>query len=202
VEHVILYDSPLSGNAYKVRLLLAHLGLAYERRTVDVIDRSNRRDELAALNPTRRVPTLVLDDGRPLGESGAILLHLGEGTRFVPADSYDRARMLQWMFFEQADHMQSFAVARFLLRFSGRPDAFADRLPQLTKAGNRALATMERHLGGSAFLVGEELSLADIALFAYTHIADESGLDLEPYPAVRQWLERVASVPGHVPMDA
>jgi glutathione S-transferase len=199
---MILYDSPLSGNAYKIRLLLAHIGLPYERRVVDVIDRSNRRDELAELNPTRRVPTLVLDDGRPLGESGAILLHLGEGTRFVPSDPYERARMLQWMFFEQADHMQSLAVARFMLRFSKQADAFADRLPGLTKAGHRALGTMERHLDGSTFFVGGDLSLADIALYAYTHIADESGLDLEPYPAVRAWLERVASVPGHVPMDA
>jgi glutathione S-transferase len=202
VDWVILYDSPLSGNAYKVRLLLAHLGLPYERRPVDVVDRSNRRDELAELSPTRRVPTLVLDDGRPLGESGAILLHLGEGTRFVPTDAYDRAQMLQWMFFEQADHMQSFAVARFLLRFSGQPDAFAERLQQLTKAGNRALGTMERHLDGRAFFVGDDPTLADIALYAYTHIADEAGIDLEPYPAVGRWLARVASVDGHVPMDA
>jgi glutathione S-transferase len=199
---VILYDSPLSANAYKVRLLLAHLGLPYERRIVDVVDRSNPRDELADLNPSRRVPTLLLDDGRPLGESGAILLHLADGTRFIPADPYDRARMLQWMFFEQADHMQSFAVARFLLRFSGRPEAFADRLPQLTKAGHRALRTMERHLDESAFFVGDDPTLADIALYAYTHIADESGVELEPYPAVRRWLERVASVPGHVTIDA
>ena len=199
---MILYDSALSGNAYKVRLLLAYLGLPYERRSVDVVDRSNPRDDLADLNPSRRVPTLVRDDGRPLGESGAILLHLGEGTRFIPADAYDRARMLQWMFFEQADHMQSFAVARFLLRFSGRPEAFAERLQQLTKAGHRALRTMERHLDESTFFVGDDLSLADIALYAYTHIADESGLELEPYPAVRRWLERVASVPGHVTMDA
>ena len=199
---MILYDSPLSGNAYKVRLLLAHLGLPYERRPVDVVDRSNPRDELAALNPSRRVPTLVLDDGRPIGESGAILLHLGEGTRFIPADSYERARMLQWMFFEQADHMQSFAVARFLLRSSGRPEAFADRLPQLTRAGHRALRTMDRHLDESVFFVGEDPTLADIALYAYTHIAHESGLELEPYPAVRRWLDRVAAVPGHVTMDA
>ena len=185
-----------------MRLLLAHLGVEYERRPVDVIDRSNRREELAELNPTRRVPTLVLDDGRPLGESGAILLHLGEGTRFVPADLYDRAQMLQWLFFEQGDHMQSFAVARFMRRFSGQPEAFTDRLPQLTKAAYRALTTMERHLARSTFFVGDDLSLADIALYAYTHIADEAGVELDSYPAVREWLERVASVPGHVPMDA
>jgi glutathione S-transferase len=185
-----------------VRLLLAHLGVLYERRPVDVIDRSNRRDELDGLNPTRRVPTLVLDDGRPLGESGAILLHLGERTRFVPTDPYDRGQMFQWMFFEQADLLQSLAVARFMLRFSRTPDAFADRLPLLTKAGHRALGTMERHLDGNVFFVADDLSLADIALYAYTHIADESGLELERYPAVRRWLERVAAEPGHVPMDA
>jgi glutathione S-transferase len=199
---VVLYDSALSGNAYKVRLLLAHLGLPYERRTVDVVDRSNRRDELARLNPTRRVPTLVLDDGRPIGESGAILLHLGEGTWFVPDDAYERAQMLQWLFFEQADHMQSFAVTRFILRFSGSPDAFADRLPQLTKAAYRALGTMEAHVADRSFFVGGGLTLADIALYAYTHIADESGVDLERHPAVRAWLERVAALPGHVAMDA
>jgi glutathione S-transferase len=185
-----------------VRLLLAHLGVEYERRGVEVIDRSNRREELAELNPTRRVPTLVLDDGRPLGESGAILLHLGEGTRFIPTDAYDRAQMYQWLFFEQADHLQSFAVARFMLRFSGQPEAFADRLPQLTKAAHRALGTMERHLDGRPFFVGDALSLADIALYAYTHIADEAGVELDASPAVRGWLARVASVPGHVPMDA
>ena len=102
----MLYDSPVSGNCYKVRLLLAHLGIPYERRYVDAVDRTNRREELEGLNPTRRVPTLVLDDGRPLGESGAILVHLGEGTRFVPADAYDRAQMFQWLFFEQAEHVQ------------------------------------------------------------------------------------------------
>jgi glutathione S-transferase len=111
---MLLYDSPVSGNAYKVRLLLAHLAIPYERHTVDVVDRSNPREELAELSPTRRVPTIVLDDGRPLTESGAILLYLGEGTRFVPEDPYERARMLQWMFFEQSDHMQSLAVARFM----------------------------------------------------------------------------------------
>jgi glutathione S-transferase len=199
---VVLYDSPPSGNCYKVRLLLAHLGLPYERRFVDAIDRSNKREELDSLNPTRRVPTLVLDDGRPLGESGAILLHLGEGTRFVPDDPYERARMIQWMFFEQADHMQSLAPARFIRTFSGRPEAFADRLEQLTKTAYRALATMDRHLDGSTFFVGDRLSLADIALYAYTHIAHEAGLDLEQHPKVRAWLERVASVPGHVPMEA
>ncbi len=127
---MVLYDSPVSGNCYKVRLLLAHLGILYERRFIDAVDRANTREKLNALNPTRRVPTLVLDDGRPVGESGAILLHLGEGTPFVPRDAYERAQMFQWLFFEQADHMQSFAAARFIRSFTDRADELAERLEQ------------------------------------------------------------------------
>ena len=200
---MLLYDSPPSGNAYKVRLLLSHLGIAYERRFVDVVDRSNRREELAGLNPTRRVPTLVLDDGRPLAESGAILWYFGEGTPFVPDDRYERAQMLQWMFFEQYDHEPALAVVRFWLTFSGRPEAFADRLEERTAAGHRALAAMERYFdGGNDFFVGRRPSLADIALYAYTHVAHEGGFELSVYPAVRVWLDRVSSEPGHVPIDA
>ena len=199
---MLLYDSPVSGNCYKVRLLLAHLGVPYERRAMDVVDRSNRRDVLGELNPALRVPTLVLDDGRPLAESGAILWYLGEGTRFLPEDPYERAQVLQWMFFEQYDHEPAIAVARFWLAYSGRPDEFADQLPERTAAGHRALAAMERHLDGREFLVGDGLTLADIALYAYSHVADEGGFDLERYPALRAWLDRVASEPGHVTIDA
>jgi glutathione S-transferase len=199
---VLLYDSPVSGNCYKVRLLLAHLGIPYERRELDVVDRSNRRDVLGDLNPALRVPTLVLDDGRPVAESGAILWYLGEGTRFVPDDPYERAQVLQWMFFEQYDHEPAIAVARFWIAYSGRADEFADRLPERTAAGKRALAAMERHLDGKQFFVGDSMTLADIALYAYTHVAAEGGFDLEPYTAVRVWLERVAAEPGHVAIDA
>jgi glutathione S-transferase len=199
---MLLYDSPVSGNCYKVRLLLAHLGLPYERRGVDVVDRSNRPELLGGLNPALRVPTLVLDDGRPLAESGAILWFFGEGTRFVPSDPYERAQVLQWMFFEQYDHEPAIAVARFWLAYSGRPEEFADRLPERTAAGHRALAAMERQLDGRAYLVGDALTLADIALYAYTHVAHEGGFELERYPAIRAWLERVAAEPGHVPIEA
>ena len=118
---MLLYDSPVSGNCYKVRLLLAHLGIPYERRTMDVVDRSNRPEVLGGLNPSLRVPTLVLDDGRALGESGAILWYFGEGTRFVPDDPYERAQVLQWMFFEQYDHEPNIAVARFWLATRAGP---------------------------------------------------------------------------------
>jgi glutathione S-transferase len=198
---MLLYNNSVSGNCYKVRLLLAHLGLPYEVRTLDVVDRSNRPEVLGGLNPALRVPTLVLDDGRPLGESGAILWYLGEGTRFVPDDPYERAHVLQWMFFEQYDHEPAIAVARFWLAYSGRPEEFAERLPERQAAGHRALAAMERHLEGRLFLVGERMTLADIALYAYTHVAHEGGVDLDSYPSVRAWLGRVAAEPGHVAID-
>jgi glutathione S-transferase len=199
---VLLYDSPVSGNCYKVRLILAYLGLPYERRTMDVADRTNRADVLGGLNPALRVPTLVLDDGRALAESGAILWYFGEGTALVPADRYERARMLQWMFFEQYDHEPSIAVVRFWVAYSGRPEEFADRLADRTAAGYRALDAMERHLAGREFLVGVSPTLADIALYAYTHVAPEGGFDLTGYPAIAAWLERVAAMPRHVSIDA
>jgi glutathione S-transferase len=202
VRIVLLYDNPFSGNCYKVRLLFAHLGLAYERQTLDVADRSNRPDLLGGLNPSLRVPTLVLDDGRSLGESGAILWYFGEGTDLIPTDPYERAQVLQWMFFEQYDHEPAIAVVRFWLLYSGRPEAFADRIEERSAAGHRALAAMERHLEGRDFLVGVAPTLADIALFAYTHVAEEGGFSLAGYPAIRAWLARVQAMPGHVPIDA
>ena len=199
---MLLYDSPVSGNCYKVRLLLAHLGVPYERQTMDVIDRSNRPEVLGGLNPALRVPTLVLDDGRALGESGAILWYFGEATRFVPEDRYERAQVLQWMFFEQYDHEPAIAVARFWLAYSGRPESVQDRLEGWHAQGVKALGAMERHLDRREWLVGGSMTIADIALYAYTHVADEGGFDLEPFPSVRSWLDRVAAQPGHVPIDA
>ena len=199
---MLLYDSPVSGNCYKVRLLLAHLGIPYERRALSVVDRSNRPEVLGGLNPSLRVPTVVLDDGRPLGESGAILWYFAGGTRFVPEDPYERAQVLQWMFFEQYDLEPAIAVVRFWVAYSGRPEQFADRLPERMEAGERALRALDRQLEGRSYVVGDSLSLADIALYGYTHVAPEGGFDLEPYPSVRPWLERVASEPGHVPIEA
>jgi glutathione S-transferase len=199
----LLYDNPVSGNCYKVRLLLAHLGIPVERRTVDVVDRSNRRELLGDLNPALSVPTIVLDDGRPLGESGAILWFFAEGTRFVPTDPYERAQVHQWMFFEQNQHEPTIAVVRFWLAYSGRPaEEFAGQLEPRTAGGNRALAAMERYLDGREFFVGDSLTLADIALYAYTHVAHEGGFDLSLYPAIRAWIDRVATEPGHIPIDA
>ena len=200
---MLLYNSQVSGNCYKVRLLLAHLGIDYERQEVDVVDRSNRPELLGGLNPALRVPTLVLDDGRSLGESGAILWFFGEGTPFVPEDSYERAQVLQWMFFEQYDHEPAIAVARFWLAYSGRPaEEFEGRIEARREAGYRALDAMESRLDGRDWLVGDRMTLADIALYAYTHVAHEGGFELHRYPAIRAWLDRVAAQPGHVPIEA
>jgi glutathione S-transferase len=200
---LLLYNSAVSGNCYKVRLLLAHLGLPYEKREVSVVDRSNRRQLLGELNPALRVPTLVLDDGRPLGESNAILWYLGDGTRFVPDDAYARAQVLQWMFFEQYEIEPALAVVRFWLAYSGTPERLTpERHEELTKSGNRALRALDGHLDGREWVVDGGMTIADISLYAYTHVAHEGGFELEQYPAVRAWLGRVPAQPGHVPIDA
>src|SRR5882672_3504781 len=150
---MLLYDSAISGNCYKVRLLLAHLGTPYERRELSVTDRSNRPKVLGGLNPALRVPTLVLDDGRPLGESNAILWYLGDGTRYAPTDRYERAQVMQWQFFEQYDHEPHIAVARFWLHY--RKEAVdPEALKQRHAGGYRALDAMEKRLAGRVFLVG------------------------------------------------
>jgi glutathione S-transferase len=196
---VRLYDSQGSGNCYKVRLLLAHLGVEYERHEVDVVDRSNRAELLGELNPALRVPTVVLDDGRPLAESNAILCYFADGTPYLPDDRYERAQVLQWLFFEQYSHEPNIAVVRFWVAHSDVPPADAE-LEAKRRAGYVALDAMERHLCARAFHVGDRFTIADIALYAYTHVAGEGGFDLAGYPAIRAWLDRVASQPGHTPI--
>jgi glutathione S-transferase len=197
---VVLYDSAVSGNCYKVRLLFALLGVEYERREVSVVDKSDREEVLGGLNPGLRVPTVVLEDGRPLGESGAILWYFGDGTQYVPSDLYDRAKTLQWMFFEQYSHEPFIAVARHWVLHEMAPPPEA--LEEKRRGGYVALDALERGLSdGRDFLAGG-FSIADIALYAYTHVAHEGGFDLSGYPAINGWLERVASHPGHVPITS
>ena|SRR6266540_2805589 len=197
-----LYNSQLSGNCYKARLLLALLGIPFERVEVDVFDRSNRRELLGGKNPALRVPTLELDDGEHLAESNAILWYLGDGTEYVPEDPLERARVLQWMFFEQYEVEPAIAVARFWIALLGEQEKYAAELEGKWRAGNRALTALDEHLDGREWLVGDGYSIADISLYAYTHVADEGGFDLGHYPAVQAWLDRVAARPGHVPIDA
>jgi glutathione S-transferase len=197
---MLLYDSRISGNCYKARLLLAHLGLDYERREVDVYDRSDRAEILGDLNPGLRVPTLVFDDGRTLGESNAIIFHLAEGTPYLPEDRFERAQVLQWQFFEQYSHEPYIAVMRFWVHAGITPSP--PELEAKRTGGEAALAALERHLGDRSFLVAERYTIADIALYAYTHVADQAGFELERFPAVVGWLARVRQQPGHVPMEA
>jgi glutathione S-transferase len=193
---MLLYNSQVSGNCYKVRLLLSHLGLDFERREVDVFDRSNRAEVLGDLNPALRVPTLVLDDGRVLAESNAIIFFFAEGTDYLPEDRFERAKVLQWLFFEQYSHEPHIAVARFWTLAGITPDD-SERKAKL-RSGNAALAAMDRHLADNPFLVADRYTIADIALYAYTHVAPEGGFHLEPYPGIRAWLARVPVQPGHI----
>jgi glutathione S-transferase len=198
---MLLYDSRVSGNCYKVRLLFAHLELPYERLEVDVDDRSGRLELLGELNPGLRVPTVVLHDGRSLGESGAILWLFADGTPYLPADRFERAQVLQWMFFEQYSHEPYIAVVRFWTKFPAHRPA-ESVVEERRAVGYKALEAMERHLQGHDFLVGGQYTIADIALYAYTHVAHEAGFDLSPYPHIGAWLTRVAGQPRHVPIDA
>ena len=197
-----LYSQQVSGNAYKPRLLMALLGIPFRLVEVNTYDGSTRRPEFLEKNPNGKVPLLELADGRKLAESNAILLHLGEGTRFVPADPFDRAKVYEWLFFEQYSHETAIAVRRSILT---APERAAQRTPErlanLLDAGNHALSVMERRLSEAEWFAGGAYSVADIALYAYTHVAEEGGFDLVRYPGVHAWLDRVAAQPGHVPIE-
>jgi glutathione S-transferase len=196
-----LYDFHESGNAYKVRLLLSMLGLEFERVHLDILKGETRSDEFLAKNPNGRIPLLEWPDGRCLAESNAILFHLAEATALSSADAFERARMLQWLFFEQYSHEPYIAVVRFW-HFAGVLQDHQQELSQKVERGYDALAVMERHLAGRAFFVGDLLSIADIALYAYTHVAQEGGFELARFPGVGAWLERVSRHPGYVAIDA
>jgi glutathione S-transferase len=196
-----LYDFPGSGNGYKVRLLLARLGLPYRLEARDILRGETRTTDFLAINPNGKIPVLVLEDGTALSESDAILVYLAEGTGFWPEKRLDRARCLQWMFFEQYSHEPAIAVARFILHFMPEDSPRRGELPALERRGYAALDVMEQHLREQDWLIGNRCTVADIALYGYTHCADEGGFDLGRYPGIRAWLERVAAEPGHVGMD-
>jgi glutathione S-transferase len=195
-----LYDYLDSGNGYKVRLLLAQLGAPYELVELDILAGETRTPAYLAKNPNGRIPLLELESGEYLPESNAILWYLAEGTPFLPDDRVGRARVLQWMFFEQYSHEPNIATSRFW-RLHFEPDDERRVLLESKQApGYAALGVMEGHLAEQEFFVGESYSIADIALYAYTHVADQGGFDLDRFPAVQAWLARVAAQPGHVPM--
>lgn len=199
---ITLYDMLESGNCYKPRLLLAKLGIPFRRIAVSSRDGGTRQADFVAQNPNAKVPLMLLEDGRPLAESNAMLLHVAEGTPFLPADPYERALVYQWLFFEQYSHEPYIAVRKALVTFPERAaQATPERLAATLEGGNKALAVMEKQLQTTPFLVGHSLTVADIALYAYTHMADKGGFELERFPAVSAWLDRVAAQDGHVPLE-
>lgn len=198
----ILYGMIDSGNCYKPRLLMAKLGTAFTNIEVSSHTGATRKPDYVAKNPNAMVPLLELEGGRCIAESNAILLYLAEGTRFLPADRYERALAYQWLFFEQYSHEPYIAVRKALLTFPERAgDATPERLALTLERGNKALGVMNRRLEQSPFFAGDGFSVADIALYAYTHTAEQGGFQIDAYPAVASWLKRVEADPGHVPSD-
>jgi glutathione S-transferase len=197
---VTVYGMSDSGNCYKVKLLLEQLGAPYRWVEVDVLNAETRGAEFLARNPNGRVPLLEYEPGRYLPESDAILYYLAEGTRFWPAERLARAQVLQWMFFEQYSHEPCIAVARFIRKFLPADTPRLAEMPRLIERGDQALAVMEQHLAVRRFFVDEAYTVADIALYAYTHAAGDGGFDLSRYPSVTAWLRRVEAQPGYVPI--
>ena len=203
----VLHQMQMSGNCYKVRLAAKQIGIPLTLKEYPLLGGETRKPEFLAKNPNGRVPLLEWEDGRVLPESNAIIWHLAEGSRLAPDDSWSRAEALSWMFFEQYSHEPYIAVARF---FAMHPDHHDERragLPRTVKGGYDALGVMESHLDGSGegeqareFFVGGKYSIADVALYAYTHVAHEGGFDLASYPAIRRWLARVQAQPRHIPI--
>ena len=197
----ILYDYLFSGNCYKIRLLLSQLGIVYEAWPVDIIAGETKQRWFLQKNPLGQVPTLELPDGTCLHESSAILMHLAEGTALLPPKGLSRTRVLEWLCFEQSNVAPVIGRARFRRTF---PDVVATRSEEFEawhRHGNRALTVLEERLHDYTYLVGDSYTVADIALFAYTHCAEQGGFSLEPYAAVRSWIERIEDMPGYLPID-
>ena len=195
-----IHGDRLSGNCYKIQLLCGLLGLAHEWVDVDILRQETRSDEFLRRNPAGQIPLLELDDGRYLAESNAILIYLGRDSELVPIDPYDYARMLQWQFFEQYSHEPYIAVARFINLYLGLPDERRQEYAAKQEGGHRALTVMQQQLAATPFLLGEQPTLADVSLFAYTHVAHEGGFDLAAYPVIVGWVERITALPGFTPM--
>ena len=195
-----VHASPGSGNCYKLTLLLALLGEKFEVRTVDMLGGETRSEAFLRINPNGKVPVLELPDGRYLPESNAGLWYLAEGTPWLPETRLGRARVLQWLSFEQYSHEPNIAVARFWIKYLNRPPEREQELHERQDRGRAALQIMEHHLSSRDWFVGPECTIADIALYAYTHVADEGGFELDTYPAIQAWLRRVAALPRYLPM--
>jgi len=196
-----VYGDIRSGNCYKIKLLAALLGIKHEWIHIDVMAGETRTRDFLARNPNGRVPVLELDDGRLLWESNAIIDYLATDTVFLPQDSFLRAQVLQWQFFEQYSHEPYIAVARFIAKYLGLPDERRDEYHAKQPGGHKALAVMESRLAAHPYLVGAHLSVADISLYGYTHVAHEGGFDLSGYPGIQAWLQRIRVEPNYVGME-
>jgi len=195
-----LYGNSISGNCWKPAFMLCQRGLPFRWQEVDILGGASRSAEFLALNPNGRVPLLRLPDGRLLAESNAMLLYLGEGSGWLPHDAYDRAKVYEWLFFEQYTHEPSIATVRFWVAYLGKQEEWRQKIAETMAKGYAALGVMETQLRRTPFLAGAGATLADIALYAYTHVAHEGGYRLDDHPAVRAWLERFAALPGFVGM--
>lgn len=195
-----VYGDSISGNCLKVKWVCDYLSTPYQWVETNVLKAESRMPEYLAMNPAGQVPLAVLGDGRPLAQSNAIMLHLAEGSDLIPADAYDRAKMFEWLFWEQYSHEPYVAVARFQVRYLGK--AASELEPRLVERGNAALKLMDDALAKTPFLVGNGVSLADVALVAYTRVAHEGGFDLAGYPALQAWVSRVESALGIASRDA
>lgn len=196
-----IYGDIASGNCYKIKLLLSLLSIKHEWQHVNILAGESETPEFLGMNPNGKIPLLRLDDGETLSESNAILNYLAEGSEFLPADKLERARVLQWQFFEQYSHEPFVAVARFINKYLGLPPERRAEYEAKQSGGNRALAVMENQLEITPFLTGNDYTIADISLYAYTHVAHEGGFDLNRYPAIGTWLSRVSAHPKHVTME-
>lgn len=196
-----IYGDVHSGNCYKLKLLCSLLSIQHEWIAVDILKGESQTPEFLRLNPNGKIPLLVTDKGECLAESNAILFYLAQNSDLLPRVALQQARVLQWQFFEQYSHEPYIAVARFIARYLSMPEHRKAEYESKQAGGNQALAIMEDKLKTSSFLVGDECSIADISLYAYTHVADEGGFDLSSYPAISQWLNRIQSLDGYVGMD-
>ena len=197
-----LYEFSSSGNCYKLRLAMTQLGIAFRRIEKDITRGETRTADFLAINPNGRIPVLVTPEGQVLPESNAALWYLARESQFMPKDAFQQAQVLQWMFFEQYNHEPNIATSRYWIHVLGEREKYAEALLEKQQKGHDALGVMESHLSGRDFFVGSDYSIADIALYAYTHVADQGGFSLDAYPEIRGWLERVERQPVYVSMDA
>ena len=197
-----IYGDKQSGNSYKLILLASFLQIPYEWQDIDTKKGETRTDSFLQMNPNGKIPILVLDDGRILSESNAILNFLAEGSDLIPKDSFERAKVFQWQFFEQYSHEPYIAVARYIRHYLGIPAERRGEYESKQMGGHKALKVMETQLGKTPYLVGDHLTTADISLFAYTHVAEEGGFDLSSYPKILDWIKRIQSLEKFKPMKS